>query len=309
MSLMKEKRKRITIIQAPFGLGGAIPGAEKGPTALMEGGLAHQLSQLVWQVDMETIQQSTAEVAYKCLDITKVEPIRFYDEVKKMCKQVADSVHEAVLSESFPLILGGDHSVAMGSLAGLARAYKRLGVIWLDAHGDMNTESTSPSGNAHGMVLSVATGLAEFKLTDIAHTPAMLPISNIVLVGARDLDLGEKQLLSQIGIHCFTISDIDRLGIEKVMRTALSIASENADGVHLSLDMDVLDPLEAPGVGTPVDGGLTYREARYAMELLCESEAVTSMDLVEVNPSLDSGGRTVKLAIQLAEALFGKRQL
>ena len=224
-----------------------------------------------------------------------------------MSRSVAFKVRQAAEAGAFPLVIGGDHSVATGSLAGLSLSGKRFGVIWLDAHGDINTETTSPTGNAHGMVLAAATGLSRFHLRTIDENCSLINPHRIVIVGARDLDDGEKRLLAQYGIRCFTMSDVDRLGVRSVMKQAIAAAGNGTDGIHVSLDLDVLDPLEVPGVGTPVHGGFTYREARYAMELLHESGRVTSMDIVEVNPELDPDGRTAELAVSLAETMFGKR--
>ncbi|MFD0590071.1 ornithine--oxo-acid transaminase [Paenibacillus sp. GCM10027627] len=340
------KRKKISVIKASFGLGGAEMGAENGPDAITAKGLTERLSLLGWSVTEEIVCTDVTGIVQfdkTSKSITTSKPVRtsklstipnipntiasrqnktpnksntttkfikHHKEVQSICQKISQAVSYAVEKGEFPLLLGGDHSVSIGSLAGLVRRYNRLGVIWLDAHGDINTEDTSPTGNAHGMVLSIATGLAQFKLTDISDTPNLLQPGNIVLVGARDLDEGEKDNLSKAGIRCFTMSDIDRLGISAVMSEALSIAREGADGVHLSLDMDVLDPREAPEVGTPVPGGLTFREARFAMELLSQSSRITSMDVVEVNPKLDgTESKTAELALRLIETLFGKRLL
>ncbi|WP_168121531.1 arginase [Paenibacillus sp. HB172176] len=230
-------------------------------------------------------------------------------EVEHMSRLTADSVEQAVRRSAFPILLGGDHSTAIGTLAGLSRCHNRLGVIWLDAHGDLNTERTTPSGNMHGMVLAIAMGLGVFKLTDIGVGSRLIDPKNIVLVGARDLDEGEREFIKSSGIHCFTMREIDRLGMEEAAARALAIADDGTDAVHLSLDMDSLDPLEAPGVGTPVPGGIIYREARLAMELFGASGKIGSLDIVELNPSLDQGKRTAALAVELAAALLGGRLL
>jgi arginase len=214
----------------------------------------------------------------------------------------------AVGDGHFPLVLGGDHSVALGTLGGLARASGPGGVLWLDAHGDLNRPDTSPSGNVHGMPLAAVLGLAgpEFE-SDVYPLPAITP-ERLALVGVRSLDAGERDLLAEMDARVFTMSDVDRLGLEAVMREALEQVA--GDGfVHLSLDMDVLDPEVAPGVGTPVRGGLSYREAHLAMELAAEAGIVGSLEVVEVNPILDRENETAKLAVELVASALGARIL
>ncbi|CAM3760754.1 arginase [Cohnella lubricantis] len=234
--------------------------------------------------------------------------VKHLTETKEMSRRVAASVYRAAAACRFSLVLGGDHSAAIGSLAGLTAHYERLGVIWIDAHADINTEETTPSGHMHGMPLAVALGKARFKLTELPGAKLLRP-DKLVIVGARDLDPGERELIRAEGIACFTMHDIDRLGMAAVIAKALDIAGRDTDGMHVSFDMDSLDPSEAGGVGTPVRGGLSYREAHLAMELLAESGRVTSLDLVEVNALLDHDRRTAKLAVELASSLFGKRIL
>ncbi|MCU6710589.1 arginase [Paenibacillus sp. J5C_2022] len=233
--------------------------------------------------------------------------MKHFGEVRDMAGQVAAAVASAVRDGAFPLVLGGDHSVSIGSLAGLLRQRRKLGVIWIDAHGDCNTEMTSPSGNAHGMVLAVAAGLSKYKLTDMPGVSCGIQPSRIVLLGARELDEGEKAMIAAHGIHCLTVDDIDRMGIHTAAEQALALAGDGTDAIHLSLDMDALDPLEAPAVGTPVPGGLTFREVRGALERLGESGRIQSMDIVEVNPLAASQERTALLATELAATLLGKR--
>ena len=319
--MRKKQLPPIAIISAPFGMGGAIRGAEQGPQALLQAGLAERLEALSRTVAHETVdsppQVLPAPQAPQALQTDRElqagtrplasEPIKHYNEMLTMSRSVALKVRQAVEAGAIPLVIGGDHSVAIGSLAGLSRGGKRLGVIWFDAHGDINTETTSPTGNAHGMVLAAATGLSLFHLRTIDEHCSFVDPHRVVIIGARDLDGGEKRLLAKYGIRCFTMSDVDRLGVRSVMKQAIAAAGNGTDGIHVSLDLDVLDPLEALGVGTPVHGGFTYREARYAMELLHESGRVTSMDIVEVNPELDPGGRTAELAVSLAETMLGKQ--
>jgi arginase len=222
-------------------------------------------------------------------------------------------VDRAVREDRFPLVLGGDHSVAVGTVAGVSHAYrqqdKKIGVIWVDAHADMNTPETSPSGNVHGMPLACCIGEGPAELTGIlGYAPKVQP-RNVVLVGIRDVDLSERSRVRASGINVFTMRDIDERGMRDVMEEALALAGADAAGVHLSLDMDAVDPDEAPGVGTPVRGGITYREAHLAMEIVCDSGQLTSMEVVEVNPVLDAANRTALLAVELVLSALGKRIL
>jgi arginase len=234
--------------------------------------------------------------------------MRYLPEIKATCERIAALVARAAEESYLPLVLGGDHSVALGTLGGLARVRGRGGVLWLDAHGDLNRPETSPSGNVHGMPLAAALGLAgpEFE-SDEYVLPAVEP-RRVALVGVRSLDPGERALLSELEAQVFTMSDLDRMGVETALRQALEHVA--GDGfVHLSLDMDVLDPEVAPGVGTPVRGGLSYREAHLAMELIAESGIVDSIEVVEVNPILDRENQTAKLAVGLVASALGARIL
>jgi arginase len=236
------------------------------------------------------------------------ERLRFLPQIKETCERVADLVVGALAEGLLPLVLGGDHSVALGTLGGLARAKGPGGVLWLDAHGDLNRPDTSPTGNVHGMPLAAALGLAgpEFE-SPAFRLPAVDP-SRLSLVGVRSLDEAERELLAELEAQVFTMSDLDKLGVERVMREALEHVA--GDGfVHVSLDMDVLDPEVAPGVGTPVRGGLSYREAHLALELVAESGLVGSLEVVEVNPILDRENETAKLAVDLVASALGARIL
>ncbi len=320
---MNISREKVLVIRVPFGLGGAVPGAERGPDSLLAAGLLDALHGLAPHgVSSDEVRLSLPNLndAASASNLAtspgkhgkQSQPgregyINYEGPVREMCEKTADRVGRAALYGSFPIVLGGDHSVAIGSLAGMSRVYDRLGVIWIDAHGDLNTENTSPSANAHGMVLAIASGLASFKQSDIGQTRRLIRPRNIVLVGARDLDEGEKKIIRSQGIHCFTMADIDELGIHEVISRALILAGSDSDGIHVSLDMDALDPREAPGVGTPVPGGITFREARQAMEQLSASRSIASLDIVEVNPERDAEGHTAKLAVKLAAAFLGKR--
>lgn len=204
-------------------------------------------------------------------------------------------------------MLGGDHSIAIGTLAGLGEHYKNLGVIWFDAHADLNTPETTPSGNIHGMPLAVSIGLGHERLVKIRNDVPKIKPENVIIIGARSVDPGERELISQQGIKVYTMHEVDRLGMTRVMEDALAYLRErNVDGLHLSLDLDGLDPLYTPGVGTPVPGGITYRESHLAMEMLQESGMLTSAEFVEVNPILDEKNRTADVAVALMGSLFGE---
>src|SRR5699024_2223586 len=207
----------------------------------------------------------------------------------------------------FPLVLGGDHSIAIGSLAGVSRHYENLGVIWYDAHGDINTPETSPSGNIHGMPLAASLGLGHKKLTSILDERPKINPENVVLIGIRDLDEGEKELLRRLKIKVYTMHEIDRLGMPQVIKETIDYLKKRTDGVHLSFDLDGINPSEAPGVGTPVIGGVSYRESHLALEMLAEADIITSAEFVEVNPMLDDKSKTAILTVALAGSLLGEK--
>jgi len=235
--------------------------------------------------------------------------LKYLEPIVRVSEELANIVTSILQEGEFPLILGGDHSIALGSISGVAKVHKNIGVIWIDAHADFNTNQTTPSGNIHGMILSALAGIGHSSLTNVGGWQPKIHTESIVVVGARDLDSGEQALLREHSIHVFTMSEIDQLGISDVMRQALTIAGDHNDGIHLSLDMDALDPKEAPGVGTPVRGGLTYREAHLAMELIADSGKLISMDVVEVNPILDRENATALLAVELVLSALGKKIL
>ena len=233
---------------------------------------------------------------------------RYWSAIKRTCEELADHVAATVSEGEMPLVLGGDHSIAIGTLGGLARAHAAPGgVLWMDAHTDINSPTTSPSGNVHGMPLSVALGLTgDQRFEDMPWPVPMADDARTVLVGIRSVDRGERSQLRRVGVHVFTIADIDRLGMRAVMERAIELAAGGAF-LHASFDMDVLDPDQAPGVGTPVRGGITYREGHLAMEMLAESGLMSSLELVEVNPILDERNATGSLAVELALSALGAR--
>ncbi|MGN7455301.1 arginase [Paenibacillus pasadenensis] len=301
-----EAAKKIQLIHAPFWLGGGRAGAELGPESIVEAGMKRQLKHMGLELAEEIVVDVPRLAAEPATAGTKM---KYLAEVKEMAGLLGEQVHRAAAGGRFPLVLGGDHSIAIGTLAGLTGHRGNLGLIWFDAHGDLNTEETTPSGNIHGMALAAAIGRGGFTLADIPGAGPFIRKENVVIIGARDLDPGEREFIRAEGIRCFTMHEIDRMGIHAVMEQAIAIAGDGTDGVHVSFDLDVLDPLEACGVGTPVPGGLNYREAHYAMELLAESGLATSLELVEVNPLLDPSRRTSRLAVELAASLLGKRIL
>ncbi|GIP30479.1 arginase [Paenibacillus sp. J23TS9] len=297
-------QQSISIIRVPFGLGAGRPGSENGPDSILKFGLVKKLQGLGYEVEADQCIRLPDGVHSQAG--TKM---KHFEEVLAVSGQLGEAAYETVAAGHIPLVLGGDHSIAMGSLAGLTRHYSNMGVIWVDAHSDLNTELTSPSGNMHGISLAVGLGLSHIKLRQIVEGAVPLKPENCVIIGARDLDRDEKALIRSTGLTCFTMHEIDRLGIEKVVLEALRIAGNGTDGVHLSFDIDSVDPIEAPGTGTPVRGGLSYREAHLSLELLSESGRITSAEFVEVNPLLDRNNQTSKLAVELIGSLFGSRIL
>lgn len=293
----------VTIIGAPLDLGAARRGVDMGPSAIRYAGLAERLEALGLDVaDAGNVGAELPELA----SVTD-ERARYLPEILATCAQIARGVSQIATDARLPLVLGGDHSIAMGSLAGLHAALGAGGLLWIDAHADMNRPTTSPSGNVHGMPLATALGACGFELDGFASPPWVDP-SRVAIVGARAVDPGERALIRELGVHVATMADIDRRGIADVMRDALEVVSGHGF-VHLSLDVDACDPEIAPGVGTPVRGGLSYREAHLAMELIAESGALTSLEVVEVNPILDHADATGALAVDLVASALGARIL
>jgi len=296
--------RNVTIIGAALDLGAGRRGVDMGPSAIRYAGVDARVKGLGYEVDDRGNVGTAVAEAIAAGD----EHARFLPQIKETCRHIADLVAESAGKGSIPLVLGGDHSVALGTLGGLHRAHGLGGVVWLDAHGDLNSPETSPSGNVHGMVLAAALGLAGENFGgDGWGLPALVP-SRVALVGVRSLDEGERELLRELDALVFTMSDVDRLGVERAVREALTHVA-GPGFVHISLDMDVVDPDAAPGVGTPVRGGFNYREAHLAMELIAESGLATSFDVVEVNPILDRENETGKLAVELVASGLGARIL
>ncbi|WP_075619488.1 arginase [Paenisporosarcina indica] len=294
----------ISLIGVPMDLGQARRGVDMGPSAIRYAGVIERLEAIGHQVTDE------GDIKIASFN-SKTEPhaiLRNKKEVLEACNALANKVNEVMENDQFPLVLGGDHSIAIGTLAGLGDRYENLGVIWYDAHADLNTGETSPSGNIHGMPLAVSIGLGDDDLVNIRDFAPKIKPENVVIIGARSVDPGERELIKEKGIKVFTMHEIDKLGMTEVMNQAMwYLKDRNVNGVHLSLDLDGLDPLFTPGVGTPVPGGITYRESHLAMEMLFSSKMITSAEFVEVNPILDEQNKTADVAVALMGSLFGEK--
>ncbi|SDM93615.1 arginase [Sediminibacillus halophilus] len=296
--------KRVSIIGVPMDLGQNRRGVDMGPSAIRYAGVLETLEALNFQIeDLGDIKISRPSRGAEQLQ----DNLRNLSQVAEGNELLAKQVDETITAGRFPLVLGGDHSIAIGSLAGIAKHYENLGVIWYDAHGDLNTADTSPSGNIHGMPLAVNLGLGHERLTNILGYQPKIKPENIVIIGARSLDEGEKELIREKGIKVYTMHEVDRIGMSAVISEVIDYLKERTDGVHLSLDLDGLDPGDAPGVGTPVIGGLSYRESHLAMEMLAETDMITSAEFVEVNPILDEKNKTAVIAVGLMGSLFGEK--
>ena len=294
--------KQVAIIGAALDLGAGRRGVDMGPSAIRYAGVEERLTGLGYTcVDWGNVETAVLEAT-----AVQDERARYLPEIKAACTHVARLVEVALDEGQLPLVLGGDHSIALGTLGGLARARGTTGgVLWIDAHADLNTPATSPSGNVHGMPLAAALGMAGELFESNGWTiPAVTP-DRVALVGVRSLDDGERRRIRELGVRIYTMSDVDRIGIERAVRE--SLAHIGGPGfVHVSLDMDALDPEVAPGVGTPVRGGLSYREAHLALELVAESGLAGSLEVVEVNPILDRENATAQLAVELVASALGK---
>jgi len=303
-------QRQVRVLGVPMDLGADRRGVDMGPSAIRYGGLADQLAGIgIDCVDGGDIAVPRPEERDPDAGGLESGRAKFFRETKEVCEDVTTAVDATIREGRIPLVLGGDHSIGIGTIAGAARDDEELGVIWFDAHGDFNTPETTPSGNIHGMSLAAVLGLGPFADHEWAHTPAVNE-ENVVIVGLRDVDDGERRLIAESDITAYTMSDIDARSAPEVVDEALEIATDGTDGIHVSLDLDWLDPTEAPGVGTPVRGGVSYREAHIAMEYVAEHhDQLRSMELVEVNPILDEHNRTAELACELVASAFGKRVL
>lgn len=303
------RTRQVAVIGAPMDLGAGRRGVDMGPSAVRAASLHARLSSLGYEVeDLGNIDVVQPEAI-----TPKPSSARFLNEIATSCARLARMVERAAGEGKFPIVLGGDHSIAAGTIAGMSKHFrkskKKLGVIWIDAHADMNTPATSPSGNVHGMPLAATLGMGPKELTHIGGYAPKVQAANAVLIGIRDVDELESGNVTSSGVQTYTMREVDELGMRTVMTRAIEAASRGADGIHLSFDMDSVDPDDAPGVGTPVRGGLTYREAHLAMEILSDTQLLRSIEVVEVNPILDTANRTALLAVELIASAMGKRIL
>ena len=301
--------KKAAIIGVPMDLGANRRGVDMGPSAIRITRFYDRLRALGYDVadrgDIEVPIPEACEAGDGRL--------RYAAAIEAVCERLASVVYECLAEGRKPIILGGDHSIAMGSIGGVAKYFsereRQVGLIWFDAHGDMNVPESSPSGNVHGMPLSHVLGLGDPVLAGIAGIRGKVPPSNACLIGVREIDEGEREIVERSGIKVFTMKEIDRFGAAKVFEEAVELASKGTAGVHVSYDIDVVDPTFAPGVGTPERGGLSYREAHLFMELIADRGLLSSLDMVEVNPVLDERNSTAELAGELILSAFGKRIL
>ena len=297
---MMQNRRKVEILGVPMDLGQDRRGVDMGPSAIRYARLKPTLEGLGCEVAyLENVDPPIPELA------RRNEEVRHLGAVRDVCSKVAERAGEMVSRGAFPVFLGGDHSVSIGTVSGVAGA-GRTGLIWLDAHADFNTHESSPSGNIHGMPLAALAGYGHPELIGIGDPGAIVRPEDTVIIGLRSVDPEEQNLLRKAGVRSSTMKEVDAYGVASVVRKALESLS-HLDRVHLSFDLDVMDPDVAPGVGTPVRGGLTYREAHLIMELINEADLITSLDVVEVNPILDVRNGTAELAVELVASLMGRR--
>ncbi|CAM2856011.1 arginase [Paenibacillus sediminis] len=290
--------KKISVVHVPFTLGSHRRGCDLGPKAIKYAGL------------MESLQRKNYDVSEKEVGLVQVEDaqnpvLKNLSSVIETGNRIAKDVDQVIKSGTFPLIIGGDHSIAIGTIAGVAKNYSNLGVIWVDAHGDLNTEQTTPSGNIHGMPLAINIGIGDERLTSIYHFAPKIKPENVVIIGVRDLDPGEIALLNEKNITCYSNCDVEEHGIARIMDDLQRKFEENGvDYIHLSVDLDVLEPYLVKGVGTPVQGGLTYRETAYLLKEVCKWNKLVSAEFVELNPLLDERNVTAEIVVSLINELF-----
>ncbi|WP_325895369.1 arginase [Grimontia sp. NTOU-MAR1] len=297
-------RKKIRIISVPIDLGASLQGASGGPSALRIANLTESLQRIGYSVSAEVIVNVPIRKKYYDHLSTKMNYRR---EILSVCQRLALLTKKSLEDDEIPLIVGGDHSIAMGSVSGVSEYYRNsnIGLVWFDAHGDMNTPSTSPSGNVHGMPLSHLLGQGDREFCSIFSERQKVQAENVAIVGVRDMDCKEKILVRDSGVSVFTMSDIDRMGMEEVSNEVIRIVTKNTIGFHVSFDVDGCDPVAMPGTGTKVPGGVTYRESHHLLEKLARTQKITSMDMVEINPFLDEGNVTAERAVSLIQSAFG----
>ncbi len=303
------KPASIAIIGAPLDMGCDRRGVDMGPSALRVANLNGKLAALGFHVeDLGNVPVDQRESIAEGPTHAKYLP-----QIAATCERLAYMVSSAMASGKTPLVLGGDHSIAVGTVSGVARQlaleHKKLGVLWIDAHTDMNTPATSPSGNVHGMPLACLVGTGPDELVKMFGFSPKVDAANVALIGIRDVDVNEREIVKASGVTCFTMREVDERGMRAVVSDAIEIATRGTAGFHLSLDLDCVDPDYAPGVGTPVSGGMTYRETHLAMEMIADNGKMISMEVVEVNPVIDQVNRTAHLAVELVLSALGKKIL
>jgi arginase len=301
----------IHFIGVPLDLGAGKHGADLGPNAIRYAGLnlLPSIDEQLRKLGHPLIDEGNLAVPQPRIEQPLIANVhlRNVETILDVCGSLAATVERCCGPDDFPLVIGGDHSLTMGSLTGVVRARGSVGVIWIDAHADFNTDKTTPSGNVHGMSLAALVGIGNQQLVELGGISPKVDPHRVVIIGSRDLDPGEKDFLREVGIHVFTMKEIDRLGMAAVMEQAIELATPGTNGLHISFDIDAVDPKDAPGTGTKVAGGLTYREAHLSLEMIADSGKMTSLDIVEVNPTLDVENRTATLAAELILSAFGKR--
>ncbi|MGD9568946.1 MAG: arginase [Sedimentibacter sp.] len=292
----------ISIIGVAIDLGAGTPGVSLGPSAIRYAGIIEKLTNIGYDVKDEGDILANKPLS----PMNDGIKLRYLDEVARVNTELCNKVSKVMSEGRFPLVLGGDHSIAIGTISGVLQHKKNLGVIWFDAHGDINTEATSPSGNIHGMSVAVSLGYGHERLTSIGCKDSKLKAERLVFIGSRDLDAGERKVLKEHGITVFTMHEIDRYGMTEVIERAIKIAGEGTDGIHVSFDVDSMDPMYAKGTGTRVPGGLTYRESNLALEMIALTGKLVSAEFVEVNPIIDVKNQTAKAAVSLMGSLLGE---
>ncbi len=303
------RHSKVAVIGAPLDLGAGRRGVDMGVSAVRFASLGQRISELGYKIaDLGNVAVEQPERVS-----AGARNARYLPQIAHTCMRLAETVEDAMIHRQMPLVVGGDHSIAVGTVSGVSKYFRRnkrrVGLLWVDAHPDMNTPQTSPSGNVHGMPLACIIGMGPRPLTHMfGYSPKVDP-KNVALIGIRDVDALEKPHVKESGVRAFTMRDIDERGMRACMAEALEIVCAGTEGFHLSLDMDAVDPQNAPGVGTPVRGGLSYREAHLAMEMIDDSARMTSMEVVEVNPVFDEANRTAALAVELVMSAMGKRIL
>lgn len=301
--------KDVHLIGVPMDLGGNRRGVDMGPSAIRIAGLRSALEGMGLQV----IDDGNVPVPQPESRVPRDPSARFLSEIAHCCQRLRARVERVLAEEGFPLVVGGDHSIACGTIAGLSSHYhqrgERMGLIWFDAHGDMNTPETSPSGNVHGMPLAACLGRGAADLVELGARTPMVDVERAVLIGIHDVDDRERVMIQESGIRAYTMRDVDARGISSIMAEAIEIVCDGTAGFHLSFDVDGCDPQHAPGVGTPVPGGMSYREAHYVMEGAAESGKLLGLELTEINPILDDRNRTAQFAVELVQSALGKHIL